>query len=160
MTRVSLNTIEDFLAQKRIAMIGVSRDEKHFSRMLFNEFTRRGYVVVPVNPNSHQIAGCYCFARVQEIKPLVDAALLMTSPALTESALRDCVEAGIKRVWIYGYKGESAVDPKVLAFCRETNLQVIPGECPFMFFPHNGFHGLHGFVRKITGSFPRHAKTM
>jgi uncharacterized protein len=155
MPHVSLNIIQDFLAQKRIAIIGVSRNEKHFSRMLFNEFSRRGYVAVPVNPNAYQIAGSHCFSRVQEIKPVVDAALLLTPSPLMIGVLRDCAEAGIKRVWIYGLKGEAAVDPKALAFCNEHGMRVVPGECPFMFFPNNGFHALHGFVRKITGSYPR-----
>ena len=155
MARVSLNTIQDFLAQKRIAMVGVSRNEKDFSMMLFNELCRRGYDMVPVNPNAQQIAGRPCFANLEDIEPRVDAALLMTSPALVQAVLRDCAEAGIKRVWIYGYKGESAVDPEAVAFGREAGLQVIPGECPFMFLPNNGFHGIHGFIRKITGGFPR-----
>ena len=46
---VSLETIDDFLAQRRIAMVGISREPKNFSVMLFEELSRRGYDVVPVN---------------------------------------------------------------------------------------------------------------
>ncbi len=46
----ALETIEDFLAQKRIAMVGVSRHPKDFSADLFQELRRRGYDMVPVNP--------------------------------------------------------------------------------------------------------------
>ena len=67
--KVSLETIEDFLAQKRIAMVGVSRDAKDFSVTLFNELCRRGYEVVPVNPVTTELWGRRCFARVQEITP-------------------------------------------------------------------------------------------
>jgi hypothetical protein len=31
----------------------------------------------------------------------------------------------------------------------------LPGECPFMFLLW--FHRLHGFVRKITGAYPKSA---
>jgi predicted CoA-binding protein len=46
-----LQSIEDFLAQKRIAMVGVSRETPSISASLFKELFRRGCDVVPVNPN-------------------------------------------------------------------------------------------------------------
>jgi len=65
----SLEIIEDFLAQKRIAMAGISRDPANFSLKLFEELCRRGYDVVPVNPNTAEVQGRRCFARVQDIHP-------------------------------------------------------------------------------------------
>jgi predicted CoA-binding protein len=99
---LSLETIEDFLAQKRIAMVGISRDPANFSVKLFEEFCRRGYDVVPVNPNTAEVQGRRCFARVQDVQPPVEAVLLMTSPEVTETVARDCAEAGIRQVWIQG----------------------------------------------------------
>jgi len=157
--QASLDTIEDFLAQKRIAMAGVSRDPENFSVKLFEELCRRGYDVVPVNPNAVELRGRPCFANVQDIEPPVEAVLLMTSSAATEAVVHDCAEAGIKRVWMYraGTKG-GAVNPKAVEFCYEHGMQVVPGQCPFMFLPQAaGIHRFHGFFRKITGRFPRHA---
>lgn len=153
----SLDTIQDFLAQKRIAMVGVSRDPKDFSVMLFQELSRRGYDVVPVNPGASEILGRPCFARVSEIQPPVDAVLLMTAPVVTESIVRDCAHAGIGRVWMYSAGGAGAVSEKALEVGREHGIRVVAGECPFMFFPHPGWHVVHGFVRRIMGSYPRHA---
>lgn len=159
--KLFLNTIEDFLAQKRIAMVGLSRDEKHFSVMLFKEFIKRGYDMVPVNPNAAEILGHKCFARVKEIQPAVDAVLLMTSPVVSEAAVRECAEAGVKRVWMYraGSIGAvaGAVSEPAVELCREKGIAVVPGACPFMFFPKNGFHKLHGWIEKISGNFPRRA---
>ena len=157
--KASLETIEDFLAQKRIAMVGVSREAEDFSAMLFEELCRRGYDVVPVNPGVRELFGRTCFARVQDIQPAVDAALLMTSASVTEAVVADCVEAGIRRVWMYRAVGQGAVSEKAVEFCRERGIQVVPGECPYMFLPSNGFHKIHGFVRWITGTYPRHART-
>ena len=42
--------IRDFLAQKRFAFIGVSRQPKDFSRALFPRIPSRGYEPVPVHP--------------------------------------------------------------------------------------------------------------
>jgi predicted CoA-binding protein len=152
----SLETIEDFLAQKRIAMVGISREPKSFSVALFEELCRRGYDVIPVNPNTPNVLGRRCFARLQDIQPPVEAALLMTSPAITDTVVSDCAEAGIRRVWMYRAAGKGAVSPKAIAFCQESGMQVVPGQCPFMFLPGaETVHRLHGFVRKITGRYPQ-----
>jgi predicted CoA-binding protein len=154
--RASMETIEDFLAQKRIAMAGISRDPANFSVKLFEELCRRGYDVVPVNPNAAEVQGRRCFARVQDIQPPVEAALLMTSPEATETVVNDCAEAGVQRVWMYRAAGKGSVSAKAVAFCRGRGMQVVPGQCPFMFLPDAaGFHRFHGFVRKITGRYPR-----
>jgi len=153
--RVSLESIEKFLAQKRIAMIGISRNPTDFSISLFKELCRRGYEVVPVNPAAQEISGRQCFARVQDIQPPVDAALLMTPPAVTDDVVQDCAAAGIHHIWMYRAGGAGAVSEKAIEFCREHGIQVIRGECPFMFFSHPGFHGIHGLVRKMTGTYPR-----
>ena len=152
-----LETIEDFLAQKRIAMIGVSRDPKEFSADLFQEFRRRGYDMVPVNPKVSEVMGQPCYARAQDIQPPVDAALLMTKPEITDEVVSDCAAAGIRRVWMYRAAGKGAVSLKAVAFCREHGIQVIPGQCPFMFLTGAaGVHKFHGFFRRITGRYPKH----
>jgi uncharacterized protein len=155
---VSLEAIDDFLVQKRIAMVGISRDRANLSVKLFEELCRRGYDVVPVNPKTAEVQGRRCFARVQDIRPPVEAALLMTSPEVTETVVHDCAEAGIQRVWMYRATGKGSVSAKALAFCRERGIRVVPGQCPFMFLPDTaGVHRFHGFVRKIMGRYPRHA---
>jgi len=153
----SLEMIEDFLAQKRFAMVGVSREPKHFSVSLYEEFCRRGYDVVPVNPGVPSINGRHCFSRVQDIQPPVKAALLMTSPEVTETVVADCYAAGITQVWMYRATGKGAVSSKAIEFCKTKGMEVIPGQCPFMFLPGAaGVHRFHGFIQKIMGRYPRH----
>jgi hypothetical protein len=157
---VPLETIEDFLAQKRIAMVGISREPRSFSATLFEELCRHGYDVVPVNPNTSNVLGRRCFARVQDIQPPVEGALLMTSPEVANTVVSDCAEAGIPRVWMYRAAGKGAVSKSAVAFCQERGIAVIPGQCPFMFLPKAaGFHHFHGFIRKITRRYPRRART-
>jgi len=155
----SLDTIQDFLGQKRIALVGVSREAMNIGASLFKEFTKRGYDVVPVNPKAPEILGRKCFARVQDIEPPVDAAILLTVPGVTEQVVRDCAEAGIRRVWMYRGGGQGAVSEKAVEFCREQGMRVVPGECPLMFLPQmGGIHSFHGFVRKLFGRYPKHSR--
>ena len=125
--RASLELIEDFLPQKRIVIVGMSREAKSMSEAVFKELSKRGYDVVPVNPNVQEVLGRKCFARVQDIQPPVDGALLMTSPTVTEAVVKGCAECGIKRVWMHRGVGEGSVSAKAIEACREHGIRVIPG---------------------------------
>ena len=151
----SMQQVHNFLDHKRFAFVGVSREPKDFSRTLFREFLARGYQAVPVNPDAREIDGQPCFARLQEIQPPVEEALFMTAPAVTDTLVRDCPSAGIKCVWMFRGAGKGAATPDAIQYCQSNGMEVIPGECPFMFLPGGAwFHRFHGFVRKITGSYP------
>jgi predicted CoA-binding protein len=147
--------IDDFLAQQRIAVIGVSRNPRDFTRTMFNEFIRRGYDAVPVNPNAAGIDGRKSFARASQIDPKADAALIMTPATQSEAVARECAEAGIQRVWFYRATGRGAVDEHAVDFCESRGMRVVAGRCPFMFFPNAGVHGFHAFFLKLIGRYPR-----
>ena len=154
--RAKLAQIASFLEQKRFAMVGVSRNPREISRLLLKEFKQRGYKVVLVNPSANEIEGELCYARMQDITPPVEAALVLTSPAWTEQVVRECAEAGVKRVWLYGTSNPNKVSEAALQFCREQGIDVIPGECPFMFLAGSGFvHGAHGVINKFFGAYPK-----
>lgn len=154
--QTSLETIHEFLNQKRIAIIGVSREPRSFSVMLFSELLRCGYDPIPVNPHTPNVLGRPCFGRVQDVTPPVKAALLITPPQVTEMVVADCARAGIRLVWMHRGVGTGAVSPKAVAFCRAQGIEVIAGECPFMFLsPLRGVHRIHRFWHKITGRYPK-----
>jgi predicted CoA-binding protein len=149
-------TIDAFLAQKRLAVVGVSRNAKDFTRLLFQELGQRGYDVIPVNPAVAEVDGQECYRRVQDIVPKPDAALLCTAPSITETVVKDCAEAGIGHVWMYRGGGDGAVSASAIEFCRREGISVVEGECPFMFLPNTaGIHRFHGFVKKIFGKYPK-----
>ena len=151
----TLAEVCDFLSRNRLAVVGVSRNPRDFSRSLFREFANRGYDVVPVHPGVAEIDGRPCFARVREISPPVEAAVLLTSPAVTNQVVQDCAEAGVRRVWMYRATGRGAVSPEAVDFCKSKGMTVVAGECPFLFFPSAGFpHSWHACWRKVTGRYP------
>lgn len=149
-------TIDEFLGCKRLAVVGVSRKPKDFTRSLFRELRTRGYDVVPVHPDINEIDGIPAVAHVKDASPAVDGALLLTSPAVTNEVVRECREAGIRRVWMYRAAGAGAVSGDAVGFCKSHEMAVVEGECPFMFLPDSGFpHNLHAFCRKLVGRYPK-----
>ena len=142
-----LDQIQSFLACRRVAVIGVSHQQREFSRMVYRALRERGYDVVPVNPKAGSVEGAQCFARVQEATPPVEAALVMTPPAASEDVVRDCFAADVKRIWLYRHA------PAAEAWCAERGLVVISGECPMMFLERAGWiHRVHRwFWNMATG---------
>jgi predicted CoA-binding protein len=158
MPRPSLVPAVRFLATGRIAIVGLSRNPKDFTRAVARELVRRGYQIVPVNPGAAGavLEGVAAVARLQDVRPPVEAALLLTAPAQTDAVLRDCVEAGVKRVWLHRGGGPGAASAGALAFCAEHDLDVVHDLCPFMALPHASLpHRLHGFLRTRFGHAPR-----
>jgi predicted CoA-binding protein len=156
MREASMEDITKFLESKRVAIVGVSRNPQHFSRMLLREFLAKGYDPVPVNPQATEIDGRRCFAHLSDITPPVEAALLMTgTPDATDQAVSECNEADIRKIWMYKSITGSDKHDRAVEFCRLRGYAVVEGYCPFMFLPHAGlFHRIHGLLLKIGGSYP------
>ena len=151
-----MKQVEDFLALKRIAVVGVSRDPKHFNTALWQEFRQRRYEAIPVNPSAKDIDGQPCFASVKDIKPGVEGVLIVTPARLTDQVVQDCAEAGVKQVWLYGGMAPGAATKSAVALCREKGISVIEGLCPYMFFPGGGaMHAPHRFMKKVLGRYPK-----
>lgn len=148
----SKRVIDSFLACRRLAVVGVSRDPRDFSRSLFRAFAERGYDVVPVNANGGTIEGREAARRLADVQPPVEAALLMTPQDASAAVVRDCAAAGVKRVWLYRAAGAGAVSPQAVAAARERGMEIVDGACPFMFLPGASlFHRVHGFFHRLSG---------
>jgi len=140
--------VQDFLAARRIAMVGFSRNPKDFSRMLDAQFRERGYDVVPVHPEAAELDGRRVFPRVSAIEPPVDAALVVVPPALAETVARDCLDAGVRRIWFHRGGGKGSASPQALDLCRARGVTPIQDLCPMMVLPGASWpHRLHGWFR-------------
>jgi predicted CoA-binding protein len=143
-----LDLAREFLADRRVALVGVSRDDKGFSRHVLRELLRRGYDVAPVNPALAEVEGRRCFARVADVAPPVEHALIMTPPGSAAEVVRDCAAAGVKEVWFHRGAGAGAASPEAIALCRALGLRAITDLCPFMALPGAGFpHRVHAWFR-------------
>lgn len=149
MATTMIEYAREFLGHRRIALVGLARDERSFSRMVFRELLRRGYDVVPVHPALAEAEGRRCFPRVQEIQPPVEGALVMTPPSRSADVIRDCVAAGVRRIWMHRGGGAGCSSAEALEVCRASAIQPVTDLCPFMALPGAGLlHRLHGLLRR------------
>jgi predicted CoA-binding protein len=141
----------EFLAQKRIAVTGVSRKPKdHGSNTVFKRLRDRGYQVFAVNPNADEVEGAHSYHDLRSIPGGVDGVVIATGPDKAEGTMRECTELGIKRVWMHRSYGQGSVSAAATAFGREHGITVIDGGCPLMFDPTADFG--HKIMRVVFGS--------
>ena len=141
----------EFLASKRIAVTGVSRNAKdHGSNTVFKRLRDRGYEVFAVNPNATQVEGAHSYHDLTSIPGGVDAVVIGTAPARAEGTMRECAELGINHVWMHRSFGQGSVSDKATAYGREHGITVIDGGCPCMFDPTADFG--HKIMRRIYRS--------
>ena len=125
-----------FLANRRVAVTGVSRNPKgHGSNVVYQRLRSRGYDVFAVNPNAGEVEGDPCFHDVRSIPGGVEAVVIATSPGIADQTMRECVELGIKHVWMHRGPGAGSVSEAAAQLGREHGIAVIDGGCPCMFGP-------------------------
>ena len=149
-------TVGDFLAQKRIAVAGVSRGGDVAANTVYKKLRGAGYEVFPINPNADEVEGDTCYPNVKAIPGGVDGVVIATHPKMTDQVVRECAEAGVSRIWMHRSFGEGSVSQEAVDFCRDNNITVIPGGCPMMFCEPVDFgHKCMRWILKLTGGLPK-----
>ncbi len=146
-----------FLANKRIAVTGVSRNPQgHGSNIVYQRLRDRGYEVFAVNPNADQVEGDTCYHDLASIPGGVEAVVIGTRPESAEATMQQCDELGIKNVWMHRSFGQGSVSPEATTYGRDRGITVIDGGCPLMFDPTGDFgHKCMRYVLSLTGSVPK-----
>jgi uncharacterized protein len=147
----------DFLANKRVAVTGVSRTSKgHGSNVVYKRLRERGYEVFAVNPNADEVEGDRCYDDLRAIPGGVKAVVIGTRPQIAEETMRECVELGIKHVWMHRGPGAGSVSKPAADHGRQQGIAVIEGGCPCMFGPTADFgHKAMRVMLTMSGNVPK-----
>ena len=153
------SNVNDFLSQKRIAVVGVSRNKSGHpaANLIYRRLKTTGHDVFAVNPHMAAFEGERCYPNLQSIPGGVDGVVIITRPEVTERIVHDCSDAGVGRVWMHQSFGKSgsSVSPKAVEYCREHDIRVIAGACPMMFGSGVAFgHTCIRWILKLTGGLP------
>jgi uncharacterized protein len=110
-----------FLANKRIAVTGVSRAPKgHGSNAVYKRLRERGYDVFAVNPNADRVEGDPSYPSVRDIPGGVDAVVIATRPEAAEATMKECDELGIRHTWMHRGFGAGSVCADAAVYARGT----------------------------------------
>ncbi len=147
----------EFLASKRIAVTGVSRNPQgHGSNAVIERLIERGYDAIPINPNATELAGVTAYPSLAAVPGGVDAVVIGTRPEHALGTVKEAVELGITKVWMHRSLDAGSVSADAVAYGREHGVVVIDGGCPLMFDPTaDGAHKFMCGLLKLTGKVPR-----
>jgi uncharacterized protein len=150
------DAIAAFLAGKRIAVAGVSRDSKgHVGNAVFRKLRDGGYEVFAVNPNASEVEGVRCYPALGAIAGELDGVVVATPPSLGVCIVRQCAEKGVKRIWFHRSFGQGSVSDEALAAAHAAGIETIEGGCPLMYIaPVDGGHKCLRWLLKLMGKIP------
>ncbi len=154
--------VQDFLAQKKIAVVGVSDQRETGCNANYKKFKDGGYQVYAINPRISTYDGKPCYPDLKSLPEKPDAVFILANPTVTRQIVQQCVDLGVKHVWMHCMMGTrpglaasmTSVSPDAVQMCRENGIAVIPGSCPNQFlkpdFGHSMMHwtwNLFGFLK-------------
>ncbi|HSN92263.1 MAG TPA: CoA-binding protein [Anaeromyxobacteraceae bacterium] len=138
--------VEEILAERRIAVVGVSRG-KGFGNLALETLRERGWEAVPVNARADVVEGEKCFHGLSEIPGRPGAVLAVVPPAETEKVVDECLRLGVRKIWMQqGAESEAAI-----ARAEKGGMTVVHHACVLMYAQPRGFHRFHGWVTKLMG---------
>ncbi|MEN9562593.1 MAG: hypothetical protein RIR73_837 [Chloroflexota bacterium] len=77
--------VKNFLAQKRIAVVGVSDKRETGCNAVYTKFKDAGYQVFAVNPRIASFQGDACYPDLASLPTKPDAVFILANPKVTDT---------------------------------------------------------------------------
>ncbi len=151
--------VQDFLAQKRIAVVGVSDKRDTGCNLAYTKFKDAGYQVFAVNPRIASFQGDACYPDLASLPTMPDAVFMLTNPKVTDQIVQQCVDLGVKHVLMHCMMGTkpglakdmTSVSQSAVEMCKANGIAVIPGSCPNQYLNPDGGHKFMKGMFKLFG---------
>lgn len=142
------NPKTQFWSGENYAVVGVSDKKGNFANTVFKELQKRGYRVFPVSQRLDLFEGRQCYKKLSEIVDHLGGVIVIAGPEGARRAIRECVDLGIKKVWLYpGSKCGEAIN-----LAREGGIELIYRACPLLYLEPVKFpHSLHRWIVRVLG---------
>ena len=150
-TKTGRQSVNNFLAQKIIAVAGVSRNERKFGNAAYNELKKKGYKVYPVNPNMNEMMGEKCYPDLHSLPEKPGGVFICLKAQETEKVVKEAAELKINNIWMQ----QGSESSEAIKYCRQNNIDVVHNECILMFVEPLLFgHKAHRWIKGIFGRLP------
>ena len=113
------------------AVVGCSPDPARDSHRIAALLQRRGFRVIPVNPNADEILGERCVASVHEIGEPVDVVDVFRRSSEAGAHVDEAIAIGAKAVWLQ----LGVIVPAAADRARAAGLRVVMDRCPAIELP-------------------------
>ena len=147
----------EFLAQKRVAVTGVSRSPETTAATWSTSACAS--VATRCSRSTRTQTRWRAIRAYHDLGSIpggVDAVVIGTRPEIADETMRECAELGIKHVWMHRGPGAGSVSETATEYGRERGISVIDGGCPCMFGPTADLgHKAMRLIFTLTGNVPK-----
>lgn len=105
------------------AVAGASRDTEKYGYKVFHDLKRAGKTVYAVNPHADTVDGDPCYPSLFALPEVPQVVSVVTSPAATETVVRECAARGIRHIWMQ----PGAESTAAIQFCHDNGIAVVAG---------------------------------
>ena len=142
--------IQDFIGQKKVAVVGASRQGNKFGNSAAKELQERGYEVFYIHPEIDEIDGQPTYPNLDAVKDQAESVWISIPAERGENVLREAAAAGLTKVWIQ----QGGTSPQLEKLADELGLELIAGKCILMYAePVRSFHKFHQVIWKMIGQY-------
>ncbi|MFC6331304.1 CoA-binding protein [Paenibacillus septentrionalis] len=108
-----------------IAVVGLSDNRDRVSYMVSEAMKKKGYRIIPVNPNATEILDETCYASLSDIPFPIDLVNVFRRSEYTPEVAEEAVKIGAKALWLQlgVYSDEAA------SIAEEGGLTVVMDRC-------------------------------
>jgi len=122
----SREQLKELLEQSNtIAVVGLSDNRERVSYMVSEAMKKKGYRIIPVNPNATEILEETCFASLSDIPFPIDLVNVFRRSEYTPEVAEEAVKIGAKALWLQlGIYSEEAA-----AIAEAAGMTVVMDRC-------------------------------
>ncbi len=116
--------IRDILSLKRVAVIGMSKNEHKAAHYVPKYLSENGFNIIPVNPTTDEILGKKCFSTISEVND-VDIIDVFRPSDQVLSVVEESIKKKPKVIWLQ--EGIHNVEAEKLA--RDNGIKIVYNRC-------------------------------
>ena len=130
-----LETIDQILKMKTVAVIGMSPKPERPSHYVGMYLKEQGYDIIPVNPGHKEIASMTSYPSLLDIPVKVDVVDVFRRPEHAVPISEAAVEIGAKALWLQ----DGVINDEAAKLAEDASLLVVMNDC--MLRRHRQFFG-------------------
>ena len=110
---------------KTLAVVGLSSKASRPSSGVAAYMQRRGYKIIPVNPNEQAVLGRRAYASLDEVAEPFEVVVIFRQPQYVPPVVEAAIRRGARVIWMQ----EGVTHEKAAARARAAGLEVVQDRC-------------------------------
>ncbi len=122
----NVETIKQILEKCRtIAVVGLSSNPFRPSNGVAAYMKKKGYKIIPVNPNETEVLGEKAFANLSDVEEKIDLVDVFRRSEEAGAVVDEAIRTGVKAVWLQ----EGVIDEAAVQRAEDAGLLVVMDKC-------------------------------